>query len=107
MDGKISEIIWTETSINDLKIIFDYYHSNASHQVAHSIIKKIQDKVDVLYFSAFIGQEELLLQHLNLGIRYLVEGNYKIFYHSFQQKVFVLFIFDCRQNPQKLENLFG
>jgi plasmid stabilization system protein ParE len=107
MAGSVSEIKWANEAIKDLRTIFDYYFQTASHSVAQTIINGLQEKVEVLYLSPYIGQTEPLLEHLNLDVRYLVEGNYKIFYNYFDGIVFILFIFDCRQNPDKVIQLFG
>lgn len=107
MIGKITEIIWSQESINDLQLIFKFYVETATKQVAKKIISELLIKVEVIKLSPFIGQIEPLLQHLPLGIRYLVKGNYKIFYTTFENTAYILFVFDCRQNPDKLNQYFG
>ncbi len=106
MAGSVLDVKWTDEATKDLRTIFDYYLQNASHSVAQTIINRLQEKVEVLYLSPHIGQAEPLLEDLNLDVRYLVEGNYKIFYNYFDGIIFILFIFDCRQNPEKIIQLF-
>ncbi len=50
-----------------------------------------------------LGQEEPSLKLLNLGHRYLVEGNYKIIYRLIDQEVFITDVFDTRQDPRKMK----
>lgn len=46
-----------------------------------------------------MGQEEERLKKLELGHRYLVEGNYKIIYYIKGKIVYITDIFDCRKDP--------
>lgn len=52
----------------------------------------------------FVGQKELLLTGRMQEFRYLVCKNYKLLYLVNQDKnrIEIINVFDCRQNPQKL-----
>ena len=47
------------------------------------------------------GTIDEILEKLNEGHRYLVEGNYKIIYKIVYSTVFITGVFDTRQEPNK------
>ena len=99
------KVYWTETSINKLEDIFDYYKTNAGIDVARKIVDSIIDATIALENQSRIGQPEELLKHRDLEYRYLVEGNYKIIYWIEEPLVKIATVFDCRQNPVKMKLL--
>lgn len=63
---------------------------------------KIISKATVLIDYPNMGKKEEYLEHLNLGHRTLIEGNYKIIYRIQDKTIYVTDIFDTRQNPKKM-----
>jgi toxin ParE1/3/4 len=49
-----------------------------------------------------MGQIEENLVSLGLDHRYLVEGKYKIIYFIKENVIYITDVFDCRQDPQKM-----
>jgi plasmid stabilization system protein ParE len=98
-------VLWTDSAIEDLQGIHDYLFSAASLKVASKITNAIVDRTLLLEKNPRIGQIEELLKHRNEEIRYLVDGHYKIVYLIDGNFVIVATVFDCRQNPIKLENI--
>lgn len=49
-----------------------------------------------------MGQVEPYLEDLPVTYRYLVEGNYKIIYKQKGANIYIMTIFDCRQDLSKL-----
>jgi len=93
-------IIWTDHALQDLDTIYIFL-TEKSQQAANQLIFKILDRVKQLEEFPESGQEQLLP---NTGtFRYLVEGNYKIMYEFEKEAVFILTVFDTRQNPEKLK----
>lgn len=82
--------------------IWDYYATEASERVADRITRKIVDDIDWLMDHPRGGQYEPLLDHLGLGHRRKVSGNYKIIYRIIGDLIFVSDIFDARQDPEKM-----
>ncbi|MFZ1693905.1 MAG: type II toxin-antitoxin system RelE/ParE family toxin [Flavobacteriales bacterium] len=82
--------------------IWDYYAEEASERVADKITKKIVDDIDWLLDHPRGGQYEPLLDHLGLGHRRKVSGNYKIIFRIINDLIFVSDIFDTRQDPEKM-----
>ena len=99
------KVFWTDTAIEKLEDIFDYYKNKASIQVARSIVGTIVDSTINLERQPKIGQvEELLINRTN-EYRYLVSGNYKIIYWIDEPYIKIATVFDCRQNPIKLKTM--
>lgn len=96
-------IKWSELAENQLHDIFDYYYLKANLRIAKKIVKQIIQKVDYLYSNPKLGTKESLLEKYSQEFRYLVEGNYKIIYWIDENIITIAAVFDCRQNPTKME----
>ncbi len=70
--------------------------------MADRITSKIVDDIDWLLEHPRGGQYEPLLDHLGLGHRRKVSGNYKIIFRIIDDLIFVSDIFDTRQDPEKM-----
>jgi len=99
------KVLWTDTSLAQLQEIFDYYSFNASSSVANKIVKRIVRKSILIESNPFIGVKESLLIDRPFEYRFLVANNYKIIYRFNDNIVRIVPVFDCRQNPQKIQNL--
>lgn len=97
-------VYWTQFAEDKLEDIFSYYSERASIRVARKLIGGIIEKSMELENSPFVGQKELLLADRIQEFRYLVYKNYKLLYWVNQDKnrIEIINVFDCRQNPQKL-----
>jgi len=98
-------IKWSEHSEIQLKNIFDYYSFEVSSRIARKIVDQIIDRVSILERNPFAGQKEELLSDYPEDFRYLVEGNYKIIYWKNENLITIASVFDCRQNPVKIQDL--
>lgn len=96
-------VIWSDTAIEELRDIYDYYYYRASKRIADNLVNAIVDKTLLLELTPRSGKKEVLLAHLQKEIRYLINGNYKIVYWIEENIVTIATVFDCRQNPEKLE----
>ena len=96
---KKTKIIWTKSSKDDLKIIYQYYFQ-FSKKIAKKIINTIINKTSILDISGFekAGQ----IDEYNNNFRRLIVGNHKILYKELENHILIVRIFDCRQNPKKL-----
>jgi len=99
------KVLWTDTSLSQLQEIFDYYSFNASTSVASKIVKRIVKKSLLLESNPFIGVKETLLTDRSFEYRFLVVTNYKIIYRLNDNIARIVSVFDCRQNPKKIEKL--
>ena len=87
---------------SNLAEILEYYRQKGYLKHGRKIRARIISKIMRLKDFPKIGQEEENLKELNLGHRYLVEGNYKILYRIAENEVLVTYIFDTRQDPEKM-----
>jgi plasmid stabilization system protein ParE len=98
---------WTQFAEDKLEDIFSYYCAKASYGIVQKIIEELIEKSLELEKNPFIGQKELLLEKRMQEFRYLVCKNYKIIYWVNQEKerIEILNVFDCRQNPDKIDEI--
>lgn len=99
------KVLWTDSSLAQLQEIFDYYNLMASTSVASKIVKRIVKKSLLLESNPLIGVKEPLLTNRTFEYRFMVVTNYKIIYRFNDNIARIVSVFDCRQNPQKIENL--
>ena len=86
-----------------LKEIYGYYATEASESVALKIVNKILDEIARIERHPNIGTQETYLNSLHLHHKYLVIDNYKIIFRKEAETLFITDIFDCRQDPKKME----
>ena len=99
------KVLWSDTSLVQLQEIFDYYSFKASHSIARKIVKGIVKKSILLESNPLIGVKEPLLLDRPFEYRFIVENNYKIIYRFNDNIARIVSVFDCRQNPQKLDRI--
>ncbi len=97
-------VYWTTFAENKLTDIYNYYETEASFEVAQKLVDGIIDKTISLNKNPNIGQIEDLLSDRPQCFRYLVFKNYKIIYwiNTSKNRIDIVNVFDCRQNPQKM-----
>jgi toxin ParE1/3/4 len=100
-------VYWTQFAENKLEDVFAYYSEKVSISLANRLINDIIDKSIELEKNPFIGQRELLLADRIQEFRYLVYKSYKIIYwiNRKKQRIEIVNLFDCRQNPQKINEI--
>jgi toxin ParE1/3/4 len=100
-------VYWTQFAEEKLEDIFMYYSAKASLRIAQKLVNEIIDKSIELEKNPLIGQKETLLADRIHEFRYLVYKSYKIIYWvNFDKKrIEILNVFDCRQNPQKINEI--
>ena len=98
-------VFWTDTAIERLEEIFDYYKNKVNLEVARSIVSAIVDSTIRLETQPTIGQLEDLLKDRTIEYRHLVSGNYKIIYWIDEPFIKIATVFDCRQNPIKIKKV--
>ena len=97
-------VFWTDSAIEDLQKIYSYLSTVASDKIAINTTNSIVERTISLEHNPRIGQIEELLKHYKKEIRYIVEGHHKIVYLIDDYYVIILTVFDCRQDPKKLED---
>jgi plasmid stabilization system protein ParE len=102
----MKKIIWSAFAKKELKDIHDYYKYNISASIAQNIKEQIISATLYLLKYPQMGAIETNLITFGRNIRYLVSGNYKIIYVCENDIIHILKAFDCRLNPDKMnENI--
>lgn len=96
---------WTDNALSQIETIFDYYKYIASIEVARKIVTEIVDSSILLEKTPLLGKEEPLLIHRKNKYRSLVVGKYKLIYWIDVDVIKIAVVFDCLQNPIKLNKI--
>jgi toxin ParE1/3/4 len=97
------EVRITDFAECELKRIYGYYKSVATPKIAQKIKSTILTSAQSLSKFPNRGVVEPMLEELNEGHRFIVEGNYKIIYKIENGIIYITDIFDARQNPEKIK----
>ncbi len=95
---------WTEQAIKQLKEIYDYYKV-FSVDIAQKRVQPIIEQVKRLAFYPLLGKKEEAYMGMKYPFRSLIEGDYKIVYYLKEDYLYVVAIFDCRQDPSCLRRM--
>lgn len=98
----MKQVIWTNFANNELKNIFNYHKLSASEKTARKILAKIYKSTNFLIKYHEMGAIEPNLEELKQHHRFILQGNYKIMYRIIKEDIYVVDIFDCQQDPDKL-----
>ena len=97
-----SKIIWSKKSKTSLIEIKEYFTENTSPRIANRLVKEIINKAQLL----LAVQKDPFLEFKNQDFRYLIFKNYKLVYRVENQDLIKIYeVFDCRQDPEKIENI--
>jgi len=96
-------IQWTQRAENQLDDIFDFIKVE-NEMAAIRIYNQILDEVEVLTKFPNIAPVEPLLEDEPITYRsLLVNRRYKIVYFVNDELIYIVAVFDCHQNPNKLK----
>ncbi len=98
-------VLWTETALNNLEDIFEFYKYQESVSIARKLVKEIVQSTLRLQKFPYIGKKENLLADRKNEYRFIVERHYKIIYWIEGNYIKIAAVFDSRQNPQKIKQL--
>jgi plasmid stabilization system protein ParE len=87
--------VWTNTAIHQLKAIYQYYKLQ-SVQTANTVKNEIFQAINDLHFAEQYQQDDIEPE-----CRRIIVRHYKLLYIKEEGVVFILRIFDTRQNPNK------
>ena len=97
------EIIWSKNASNTLELAHKQYSLIVGISNSQLFIENLIDKVNHLKFNPNSGKS---IMYNNNTFNYLIHSHYKIIYQikliKNIKKVFILLVFDTRQNPNKL-----
>jgi plasmid stabilization system protein ParE len=101
------DIYWTWLAKKNMQEVRFYYEKEAGRTATRKMITELKQKITNLSESPKIGQVESMLEHRLQEYRYIVYKNYKIIYfvNEVKNRIDIVNIFDCRQNPIKISIL--
>lgn len=92
------EVIWTNVSEIQLQQILEFFTTrNKSGLYSRKLYKKFKTELKNASKNPDIGKKTKLNQ-----IRGLIIEDYIIFYEILEESIMILKVWDCRQNPDKL-----
>jgi Plasmid stabilization system protein len=102
------KIIWTPDARGDLKKIYEFY-SEKSRSAANRIVSDINSKTFLLISQPFIAAIEPLLEDDKREFRSLLafKGKFKILYYVESDCVYIMYVWNCKQNPQRIRKRFS
>jgi len=98
-------VLWTDSALSQLEDIYDYFKIKASPRIAKKLVKTLVEETIILESNPLIGVKEPLLSERPYEYKSLVKNNYKIIYRFNENLIRIISVFDCRQNPKKIEKI--
>ena len=95
-------LIWTNPAAMQLENIYHFY-SQKSIETATSIYNDIIDEADrLINFPEMAAVEPILADYVHIYRSLIVRKLFKVVYRIDNETIFIVAVFDCRQDPQKL-----
>lgn len=92
------EVIWTKTSEIQLQEILEFFNKrNKSTLYSRKLYKKFRKELITVSKNPELGIKTKLDQ-----IRGLIIEDYILFYEILEDRIIILRVWDCRQNPDNL-----
>lgn len=92
------EVVWTRNSEIQLQEILEFYtQRNKSRNFALKLYRKFKTELKNVALKPEIGLKTKLDQ-----IRGLIVGDFILFYKILDDKILILKVWNCKQNPDKL-----
>ena len=93
------EVVWTKVSEIQLQEILEFFtQRNKSRQYSRKLYKRFRTELKTAAKNPDIGIKTKLDQ-----IRGLIIEDYILFYEILEDRIMILKVWDCRQNPDKLD----
>ncbi|MFM9840281.1 MAG: type II toxin-antitoxin system RelE/ParE family toxin [Cyclobacteriaceae bacterium] len=97
------EVTWTEEAESDLQNIYNFNSPLMGEQKAFQLIEKLVLKTDILNNEVLSGTRYISNRKPEINYQKLVYGNYLIIYRVEENLIYIVRVFDARQDPAKLK----
>jgi plasmid stabilization system protein ParE len=95
----VKRVIWTVRADHIFSEILEYYiKRNGNKLYSNQLNVKIQSILTLLSRQPFLGVKTSFPE-----VRVFVTSDFKIFYQISGDRLIILLVWDCRQNPESLE----
>jgi plasmid stabilization system protein ParE len=99
------QLIWSVPATMQLENIYHYY-SQRNIEAATRIYNNIIDEAEMLtQFPEMAAIEPILADYTRIYRSLIVKKHFKVVYRIEEENIYVVAVFDCRQDPQKLISL--
>jgi plasmid stabilization system protein ParE len=100
-------LIWTPEAVSDLNRIYEFYAAK-NLRAAAVTYNSVLDSVEKFKTSPHMASTEQLLDDLPQKFRSMLvsKGRFKAIYFVDDGKINIVYIWNCRQNPQKMRKRF-
>ena len=93
------KIIWSAKAIRKLDVILEFYaERNKNKTYSLKLYEKFSKELQLLLFHPEVGIKTEIED-----VRGLIVDTYILFYKYDNNRIVILTLWDCRQNPDKLE----
>jgi len=97
-------IEWADRAKWRLRSIFDYYNLVAGREIATALVTDIKNAVkSLLKFPKMAAVEPYLIEFPQEFRSLVVRRHFKVIYFVTETKIYIVTIWDCRQNPDNLK----
>jgi len=96
-------VIITDFAKKRIKKIYYYYKDRGLSKIGQKIRINIVTKAKFLKQQPYMGPIEPNAKNSKKEYRYIISGNYKIIYQVEPPNIYVVEVFDTRQNPDKMK----
>jgi addiction module RelE/StbE family toxin len=98
------KLLFAPEALEDMDNIY-HYHAEYNEVYAVELYNQIIEEAEQLqYFPQMAQKEPLLKDYLEEYRSLVVRNNYKLVYFVENKTVNIVAVFDCRQNPQKMQS---
>jgi len=96
-------IIWLQEAREDMEELYNFY-AEKSIRSATRIYNEILEEADILIYHPNVAAIEQLLNGFTKTYRSLVvsKGKYKLVYTMENNTIYIIRVWNCNQNPEKL-----
>lgn len=96
------EVRLGERALHRMREIYDSFYEVSGYHSAENILGRIKETYDRLAVFPYIGKREPGMENYRSIV---CHHNYKIVYRVELEVVYVIDVWDCRQNPDRMKDL--
>ena len=100
------EVYISDRALHSMQCIYDHFYQWAAYRSAEHILNVIEKGYKQLALFPYMGPVESTLQEENKHYRsFVIHPHYKIIYVITKDHIYILDIWDCRQDNQRIKKI--
>ncbi len=96
-------VVITDFAKKRIRKIYHYYKNKGLTKVGQKLRLNIVTRAKLLKKQPYLGTIEETTKDLDKEYRFIVTGNYKIIYTVEPPNIYIVEVFDTRQDPNKMK----